>query len=291
MNNVYKKLQRLWKLNGKIYILLKLLKLEDLYYRLWVKKNENYNIKKIQKDIKHFKYKPKISILIPVYKVPIKYLNECLNSIFTQYYKNWEICIVDDNSNSMDIIRILKKYEKKYKDKIKLKFRKVNGHISQTTNDALSLATGEYILLLDNDDIISPECLYEIVKVLNKDKSIDLIYSNEDKIDKERRFYPYFKPKWNREILKIDNYISHVGVYRRQIAKGIKGFTVGLEGAQDWDFVLRFTQQTNRVVHIPKFLYHWRYIDSSTSKSLDNKPYAKIAREEVQKRIKGGYYD
>lgn len=284
-------IKRIWYLNKKVFILYKLLGIEEYYYKKWIEKNECHNWNKIRDEITNFLYQPKISILLPVYKVEIKYLKECLTSVENQYYQNWEICIVDDCSENQKIESVLREFANKHKDKVKLRFRQVNGHISEATNDALKLATGEYILLLDNDDIISSTCLYEVVKVINKDRSIDLLYSNEDKIDNSNRFYPYFKPEWKRKILKIDNYISHVGVYRRSIAEKIGGFTKGLEGAQDWDFALRFTQQTNRVTHIPKFLYHWRYVDTSTSKCLDSKPYARDAREKVCEKIRGGVYD
>ena len=291
MNKKLSKLKRLWKINRKTHLVLKELNMEEKYYRLWIRIFERERVEKVYKRIGQFKYTPKISVLIPVYKVEVRYLIECIQSVEKQYYTNWEICLVDDCSKDKKIETILKEYKTKWGDKVKLKFRDVNGHISETTNDALELATGEFILLLDNDDIISPNCLYEVVKVLNRNSNVDLIYSNEDKIEGDKRFFPYFKPAWNRKILKCDNYISHVGVYRKSIAMQIGGFEKGLEGAQDWDFVLRYTKYTNRVKHIPKFLYHWRYLDTSTSKALENKPYAVEVREKVKQRIGGGFYD
>lgn len=284
-------IRKIWYLNKKMTILRKLLSIDEQYYERWIIKNENYNLSYIRKDIFEFKYHPLISILIPVYKVNTEYLRQCLQSIESQYYEKWEVCIVDDNSKDENIKKVLDEFRLKWPNKVKIQMRDTNGHISQATNDALRLATGEYILLLDNDDVISSFCLYEVVKVLNKNRKIDLIYSNEDKIENEIRFCPYFKPKWNRQILKIDNYISHVGVYRRDIAIKIGGFRTGLEGAQDWDFVLRFTQLTHNIEHIPKFLYHWRYLDTSTSKSLENKPYVKLARQKIIEKIGEGYYD
>lgn len=278
-------------LNKKFILSLKVLGLEELYYKIWKKAYERYNQQEVMQSIKKFKYAPLISILIPVYNVSEKYLSECLESINKQTYTNWEICLVDDCSSKEETKQCIEKYKRILKDKLKVRYREENGHISVATNDALNIATGEFILLLDNDDILSRECLYEIAKEINKYPKVDLIYSNEDKLKNNVRFYPYFKPKWNRKILKIDNYISHVGVYRRSIAVEIGGFAKGLEGAQDWDFVLRYTQRTNSVRHIPKFLYHWRVIESSTAMDINNKPYAIKARERVQALIWEGKYD
>ena len=151
------------------------------------------------------------------------------------------------------------------------------------------MAKGEFCALVDNDDVLAPNALYEVVKVLNKDKKLDLIYSDEDKLNKYgRRCYPHFKPDWSPDTLLSLNYICHLAVLRRNIMNEIGGFTVGLEGAQDYDLFLRFTEKTNKIYHISKILYHWRMVEGSTSMNINNKDYAndkgKIALENAMKR-------
>ena len=236
-------------------------------YHKWLKENEK------EPDYKPLKYRPLISVLVPVYNVKGEYLRECLDSILAQKYDNFEICVVDDASTNEDTLATLKEYEGN--KKIKIKHRKKNGHISRTTNDALKMASGEFIVLMDNDDVIPPNAFYEVVRVLNKDKKIDMIYTDEDKIDLDgERCDPNFKSDWAPDSFLSSNYMSHLGVLRKSIMDEIGGFRVGYEGAQDYDLYLRFTEKTNKIYHIPKILYHWRMIPGSTSMEIDNKNYA-----------------
>lgn len=235
------------------------------------------------------KYKPLISVLIPVYNVEGKYLRECLDSILAQTYENFEICIVDDASTKKETIDVLRRYENN--KKIKVHFRKKNGHISRATNDALKMASGEFVALMDNDDVIPKNALYEVAKILNQDKKIDMIYTDEDKINIDgRRCDPNFKSDWAPDSLLSSNYISHLGVLRKSIMDDIGGFRVGYEGAQDYDLYLRFTEKTDRICHIPKVLYHWRMIPGSTSMENGSKSYAlergKKAIEDALRRRK-----
>ena len=251
-------------------------------YNAWLRENENFN------NPKKLDYNPLISILIPVYNIGKKYLSECLDSILAQTYENFEICLVDDCSTNEETISTLKEYSSKDK-RIRVKYRKKNGHISATTNDALKMAKGEFCALVDDDDLLSPNALYEVVRKLNKDKSIDFIYSDEDKINLNgRRCDPHFKPDWSPDTLLSLNYICHLAVLRKSIMDEIGGFTIGLEGAQDHDLFLRFTEKTNNICHISKILYHWRMVEGSTALNLDNKDYAndkgKIAIENALKR-------
>lgn len=258
-------------------------------YLKWLEENKE------DSTVEKLKYSPLISVLIPVYNIGEKYLTECIESILNQSYDNFEICLVDDHSTNAETIETLKKYESN--NKIKIKYRKKNGHISNATNDALQMATGEFIALVDNDDIITQNALYEVVKVLNENKKIDLIYSDEDKIDfKGNRCEPHFKPDFSPDTLLSLNYICHLAVLRKSIVDKIGGFTVGLEGAQDHDLFLRFTEVTDRIYHLPKILYHWRKVEGSTAVSLDNKDYAndlgKKAIENALKRRKiNGYVE
>ncbi len=253
-------------------------------YNDWLKKHEKFEEKK------ELKYKPLISIVIPVYNIGKKYLSACIDSILEQTYDNYEICLVDDCSSKKETKDTLKEYEKKDK-RIKVKYRKKNGHISRATNDAIEMATGEFIALMDNDDTLSPHALYEMVKVLNDDKKIDMIYSDEDKLDLNgRRCDPNFKSDFAPDSLLSSNYICHFTMLRKSIIDEIKGFRVGYEGAQDYDLFLRFTEKTDKIYHIPKILYHWRMVEGSTSMVIDNKNYAlecgKKALEDALKRRK-----
>lgn len=236
-------------------------------YNAWLKLNEKPT------KIEMLKYNPLISVLIPVYNVGEKYLRECIESVLKQSYGNFEICVVDDASTNKETLATLKKYEKN--EKVRIKYRKENGHISRASNDAIEMAQGEYIALLDNDDLLTKDALYEVVKVLNEDKKIDFIYSDEDKLDMDgRRCWPNFKPDFSPDTFLSMNYICHLSVIRTSLARKVGGFTVGLEGAQDFDFFLRVSENTNRIYHIPKVLYHWRMIPGSTAVDMGNKDYA-----------------
>ena len=250
-------------------------------YNAWLVDNEK------EEKIEELKYRPLISVLIPVYNVDAEYLKDCINSVLEQSYDNFEICIVDDASTKKGTLNALKKYEEN--QKIRIKYRKKNGHISRASNDALKMAKGEFIALMDNDDLLAPNALYEVVKVLNKDKKIDFVYSDEDKIDLDgERCEPHFKPDFSPDTLLGLNYICHLSVLRTSIVREVGGFAVGLEGAQDHDLFLKVTERTRRIYHIPKILYHWRMIPGSTAANLDNKDYAsdngKKAIEEALKR-------
>jgi GT2 family glycosyltransferase len=251
-------------------------------YNKWLLENEE----KI--DYQEFEYNPLISILIPTYNISGKLLSECLDSVLNNVYQNFEICVADDCSTNSETIDTLKKYQKQDK-RIKVVFRKENGHISNATNSALAIASGEFIALMDNDDTITENALYEMVKVLNQDKNIDMIYSDEDKINLNGEFCePNFKSDFAPDTLLSNNYICHFTLLRKSIVDELKGERVGFEGAQDYDLFLRFTEKTNHIYHIPKILYHWRMVKGSTSMDIDNKGYAiergKKALEEALKR-------
>lgn len=256
----------------------------DKDYNSWLKEqNNNYKIKRLS-------YNPKISIVIPVYNVSRKILSECLDSILNQSYRNFEICIADDNSKLDETIDTLKDYEKNYKN-IKVIYRNKNGHISEASNSAISLATGEFIGLVDNDDILHKDALYEMVKKLNKNKQLDLIYSDEDKLDfKGKRCFPHFKPDFSIDTLLSSNYICHFTIIRKIILDEVNGFRSEYNGAQDYDLFLRIIEKTKRIGHVSKVLYHWRMTEGSTSSNSSNKNYAyeagKRALEDYFKRNK-----
>ncbi|EOA3011815.1 glycosyltransferase family 2 protein [Enterococcus faecalis] len=245
-------------------------------YPNWLARNEVLDIEAMTQEIATFHYQPKISIAMPVYNVEEKWLRLCIDSILNQVYTNWELCMADDASTDPNVKKILTEYQQ-LDERIRIVFREQNGHISEATNSALAIATGEFVALLDNDDELAINAFYEVVKVLNENPELDLIYSDEDKIDMDgNRSDPAFKPDWSPDLLLGTNYISHLGVYRRSILEEIGGFRKGYEGSQDYDLVLRFTEKTTkeRITHIPKVLYYWRMLPTSTAVDQGSKGYA-----------------
>jgi len=246
----------------------RLSKRQTRLYNSWIKKYE-------LSEFKELKYKPKLSVLVPVYNVKSVWLNKCIESVLSQNYENWELCLYDDASTMAETIQTLHEWEGRDR-RIKISFGKVNQHISGASNRCLAMATGDFVALLDNDDELTQNALYEAAKVLNDNLALDFIYSDEDKIDEEgTRKDPYFKPDWAPELFLSQMYTCHLGVYRRSIMEKINGFRVGYEGSQDYDLVLRFIEQTNpqKICHIPKILYHWRTLKTSTASSGKAKTY------------------
>lgn len=225
----------------------------------------------INKEINDFKNKPLISIIMPVYNIDPKWLEKAIKSVEKQWYKNWELCIADDRSTNRKTIALLKALKN---PKIKIKFLSKNLNISGASNKALELAAGDYIALLDNDDEITPDALYEVVKKINA-TGADFIYSDEDKIDIDGNFtHPYFKPDYSYDLLLSLNYICHFSVIKKEILDKVGGFNSEYNGAQDYDLFLRVVEQAKVIEHIPKILYHWRMIETSTALSGLSKPYA-----------------
>lgn len=240
-------------------------------YLEWLSLNE-----KNDEEILEFDYNPLISICIPVYNVERVYLSECLDSILNQTYRNFEVCLSNDCSTLQETIDTLNEYAQK-DSRIKVFHRQENGHISRATNDALSIASGEFIGLMDNDDLLTKNALYECVKVLNENPELDFIYSDEDKMDMQgNRRDPHFKSDFAPDSILGSNFICHFEIMRKSIVDEIGGFRVGLEGAQDYDIFLRFFEKTTpeKIYHIPKILYHWRMIEGSTAATIDSKGYA-----------------
>lgn len=255
-------------------------------YLKWIVENED------ETEYKTLKYQPLISILIPVYNIGREYLSDCLDSILNQKYQNFEVCLADDCSTSEETIETLKEYENKDK-RIRVVYRKENGHISKATNSALEIAKGEFVALMDNDDVLTENALYEMVYALNQDKNLDLIYSDEDKMDMDgNRCEPHFKPDYSPDSLLGGNYICHFEILRKSIMDEIGGFRSEYVGAQDFDLFLRFVEKTtpDRICHIPKILYHWRKVPGSTADTIESKDYAidngRKAVEDAMKRRK-----
>ena len=246
---------------------------------------------------KELKYRPLISFIVPTYNVSKTLLKECLDSLLNQSYDNFEICISDDHSTLEETIEVLKEYEQKY-DQIHVTYRKKNGHISEASNTAISLAKGEFIALIDNDDTIEKDSLYYVVEALNQNKKLDMIYSDEDKIDfKGNYMEPHFKPDYSPDTLMGVNYICHLCVLRTSLVRKIGGFRKAYDGSQDYDLFLRITEKTKEIYHIEKVLYHWRQTATSTAGYLGNKSYAYLAGKKAledslkRREIKGEVID
>ncbi|WP_239651905.1 glycosyltransferase family 2 protein, partial [Neosynechococcus sphagnicola] len=186
---------------------------------------------------------PIISILMPVYNTPENYLRAAINSVLAQVYPCWELCIADDASTVPHIHQILKDYGEQ-DPRIKVDFRTENGNISRCSNSALTLATGEFVALLDHDDLLTPDALYEVVLLINQHPEVDFVYSDEDKIDDHYHLsQPYFKADWCPDSILSRMYTCHLGVYRKSLVEEIGGFREGFEGSQDYDLVLRLTEK------------------------------------------------
>ncbi len=228
----------------------------------------------VQKNLNNFSKKPKISIIMPVYNVDPKWIDLAINSIQKQWYKNWELCIADDCSTNKDTIEYLKNVND---PRIKIKFLENNQNISGASNEALKLVSGEYVALMDNDDELTTDALYEVVKAINESDP-DLIYSDEDKIEIDGTYSdPHFKPDFSYELFLSQNYMSHFGIIKKEIIDKIGGFTIGLEGSQDYDLYLKVLDITKNIYHISKVLYHWRKIPGSTAAEYSDKSYAQDA--------------
>jgi glycosyltransferase involved in cell wall biosynthesis len=238
---------------------------------------------------------PTISIIMPTHNAPHVHLRSAIESVLSQVYPHWELCIADDASTAPHVARLLREYAQK-DERIKVAFREKNGHISAASNSALALATGEFVALLDHDDELRPHALHMVAKTLNQNPALDMIYSDEDKITEEgARYSPYFKPDWSPDTFMCQMYTCHLGVYRRSIVEKIGGFREGFEGSQDYDLVLRFVEQTSgeKIHHIPHVLYHWRAIEGSTAQVASAKSYAYMAalralQEALDRRGEGG---
>jgi O-antigen biosynthesis protein len=228
---------------------------------------------------KTWTHQPLVSIVMPTYNTPEKWLRKVIDSVLNQVYENWEFCIADDCSPKSEVRTVLESYAAQ-DPRIKVAYRSTNGHISASSNTALELAVGEFVGLLDHDDELHPLALYCVVELINQHPDAALIYSDEDKISEDgERSDPYFKCDFNYDLFLSQNMISHFGVYRTSVMKAVGGFRTGFEGSQDYDLALRVIDHAGHhaVHHVPRALYHWRMIPESTAAGHEAKPYAHIA--------------
>ncbi|MBM1175080.1 glycosyltransferase [Microvirga arabica] len=264
-------------------------------YQQWIEKFDysSADHDRYKAMVDQLAFKPVISVLMPVYETPATYLEEAIRSVRQQIYPHWELCIADDASTSQHVRQIIERHRRE-DSRIKVVYREANGHISEATNSAFELATGEFIALLDHDDLLRPHALAEVAATLNEHPGAQLIYSDEDKIEADRRFDPYFKPDWSPDLFLSQNYLNHLTVHRADNVRRVGGWRKGFEGSQDYDLNLRIIEglDRNSILHIPKILYHWRAVPGSTAKAGSEKNYAfeagKRALEEHVSRNQSG---
>lgn len=244
------------------------------YKKFYARHLPTKSILNAQREYK-FEYQPKISIVIPLYKTPQNYLDELVNSIRNQTYVNWELCLSDGSGEHSPLTEILQKYEKE-DSRIKVVYNKRPLQISENTNAALRIATGDYIGFADHDDLLAPNALYECVSEINRDLSIDMLYTDEDKIDMsgKEHFMPHFKSDFNIDMLRSTNYFCHFVVVKRETFEKAGFLNSEFDGAQDYDFVLRCVEVSMNIKHIAKVLYHWRAHKDSTAENPESKDYA-----------------
>lgn len=226
-----------------------------------------------------FSWQPLISILLPTFNTNLRFLELCFRSVLEQRYSNWQLCVVDDCSSDARVVEYIRRAAPE-DARIQLEVSATNGGISAASNRALAMARGEFIVLLDHDDELHPFALFEVVAALNGNPQLALIYSDEDKIDRDgHRVCPAFKPDFDMDIFLSFDYLGHLIALRRDVAERAGGFRSACNGAQDWDLLMRALEgmDVHQVQHIPKPLYHWRMHADSTALDLNSKPYVRRA--------------
>lgn len=220
-------------------------------------------------------YTPTISIVVPTYCTPDNFLRQMIDSVTAQTYPHWELCIADGSIDFPDVANTVKEYQKRFPN-IRFCTLDENQGIAGNTNAALALASGDFITLLDHDDILAPDALYEIALSLNQDRQIDVVYTDEDKFDTNtnKHYGAYFKPDFSLDLLRCCNYITHLYTVRKDIVAKIGGFSSECDGSQDYDFILKTSELARKIHHIPKILYHWRIHPNSVAGDPASKSYA-----------------
>ncbi len=272
-------------------------------YQRWIKKNESdeKTLKPQIEEAEAFSYRPLISIIVPVFNTPRKFLVTMIQSVIEQTYSNWELCVADGNSKGYYVRELLESYSSE-DNRIKVIFLDRNKGIAGNSNAALSQATGDFVALLDHDDLLPVNALFEIVKRINEIPETDFIYTDEDMIseDAKKRFNPHFKPDWSPDTLRSYNYITHLSVFKKELIGEIGGLREGFDGSQDYDLILRASEKAKRIEHVPKVLYHWRVSANSVAGNTNAKPYAyeaakkalkeHLARVGLRGDMQDGYY-
>ncbi len=262
---------------------------DDPEYRDWIERNEPdaLELGRQRGQAASLTYRPLFSIITPVYNTPVPILDATIRSVLGQTYDHWELCLADGHSTDPCVREALRAWEGR-DPRIRVEFLAENRGISGNSNAALAMARGEFVALLDHDDLLAPPALFENASLLNRHPEADFLYSDRDLISEDgtRRFLPFFKPDWSPEVMLTANYLTHLCVFRTQLAREVGGFDPATDGAQDWDLFLRLIERSRRIFHIPKVLYHWRYWSRSTATGVAAKPYA----QEAQRRTLESHY-
>ena len=208
---------------------------------------------------------PRFSIITPLYETPAAVLEAMIDSVRRQRFGDWELCLVDDRSADPRVLEIVEGAARG-DDRIRVSRREQNGGIVAASNDALAMAGGEFVVLLDHDDMLHPDALALVDEELRADPEVDYVYTDEDKIDEGGRHSgPFFKPDWSPERFRTQMYTCHLSVLRRSLVEEVGGFHPEFEGSQDWDLILRVTERARKVAHVPRILYHWRMLATSAA--------------------------
>lgn len=245
-------------------------------YEAWLAKHRltPEGLAALREETRRLAYRPTISVVVPVYDVAEAWLRGAIESVREQAYENWELCLVNDASPAPHARPVLDEYAA-LDARVRVVHLGENAGIAGASNHGLRLATGEFVGFLDHDDVLYPDALAEVVRQLDREPALDVLYSDEDKIEPDgRRSSPFFKPDWSPDLLLALNYTCHFSVYRRSLLEELGGFRAGFEGSQDYDLVLRVTERTRRIAHIPKILYGWRKVPASAAATVAAKPYA-----------------
>jgi GT2 family glycosyltransferase/SAM-dependent methyltransferase len=251
-------------------------------YAEWVRRYDTLDAatrKVMAARVAAFAARPLVSIVMPVYEPPERFLDEAVESVRRQIYPHWELCIADDASSRPGVRKLIEKHAARDK-RIKVVYRSANGHIAAASNSALQLARGEWIVLQDQDDVLAEHALFWLVESVNQHPAAGVFYSDEDKLlENGARSEPYFKCDFNPDLFRSHNMLSHLGAYRASLVREVGGFREGFEGSQDYDLALRCVEKLapSEVVHIPRVLYHWRAHRGSTAFEDGEKPYAVVA--------------
>lgn len=251
----------------------------DDQYEIWLRNHTITGLAadRIRADARSLAYRPLISVIVPVFDPSLEWLNAAIESVRGQYYDNWQLCLADDCSHNAAIREVLRDYAAS-DGRIRIVFLDRNHGISAASNAALALAEGEFVAFLDHDDELKLNALYEIAVLLNQNSDLDLIYTDEDKRDPNGRLVqPFFKPDWSPDLLLSMNYVCHLAVYRRALVTELAGLRSEYDFSQDHDLLLRFSELTQRIAHIPQPLYTWRMLPGSTARNADAKPAAREA--------------
>lgn len=254
---------------------------EEVPYGPWFEQHRPSEAELEKQRKKRWSYRPMFSVIVPAYRTPAAFLEQMIESLRSQTYDNWELCIANASPEDASMEQILRKYTQMDR-RIRVKKLEENKGIAENTNAAFSMASGEFSGLLDHDDLLAPQALYRMAEALNKDRDtngetkIDVLYTDEDKVttDLTEHFQPHFKPDFNLDLLRSNNYITHFFVARTSLIKKVGGFRREYDGAQDYDFIFRCVENARKIYHIPEILYHWRTHKASTADNPASKMYA-----------------